>query len=71
MVVYILHQALGELVIKRVLAAYELEQLESGWMFFAVNLFVFAVIALVCLLLDQVKKRYPPKNIALQVLIGR
>ncbi len=71
MMVYILHQAIGELALKPILALNDVEQLESGWMFLAINLFVFAIITLVCMGLDAVKRRWPPTNIALQVLIGR
>lgn len=71
MLVYILHQALGDRVLSPIIEAAGLEQLDSGFLFAVANIAVIAAIALLLLLVDLVKRRWRPKYIFLQVIFGR
>jgi uncharacterized membrane protein len=71
MFVYIMHQVLGELVIKPILGNAGLETVDSGWIFLAINIEVFAIIAVLCMMLDVLKRKWPPKNLFVRVLIGQ
>lgn len=71
MLVYILHQALGALVLLPIIESQGLETIDSGPVFTAANLAVIAVIAAVCLAVDRIKRSHPPKSTVMQVLFGR
>jgi uncharacterized membrane protein len=71
MLVYILHQVLGEWGLKQLLGLFGVEQIASGPVFTLAVLTVIAVIALVCRALTHWKHRHPVRSVVLQVLIGK
>lgn len=71
MMVYILHQALGALVLAPIIDASGAESIDSGIVFTLANLAVIAVIAAVCYGIGMLKHRHPPRSTVIQVLIGR
>jgi uncharacterized membrane protein len=70
MLIYLLHQALGALALKPLIAMSGAETIANGWVFFLANLCVFAIISLICGLIELLKKKYPPRNVLLTVLFG-
>ena len=71
MLVYILHQVMGVTVVSRLPSFWNAELIDSGPVFTGATIGVLVVIAGICLLFDQLKKRYRPRNVVLQVLIGK
>ena len=71
MMVYILHQALGSLVLEPMISSSGMEAIESGAVFTLANFSVLAVIALICLLIDRIKLRWPPTSTYARILLGR
>ncbi len=71
MLVYILHQVIGDEVLLPLLESRGLEQMESGFLFTLVNLAVIGAIAIFGLLVSLYKRRFPPRLLLLRILIGR
>ena len=70
MLIYLLHQSLGALALKPLIALSGAETIASGWVFFLANVSMFVVISLICWLIELLKKKYTPKNVVLTVLFG-
>jgi uncharacterized membrane protein len=71
MFVYILHQALGEYGLKPVLAQAGMEKVSDAYAFLAINILMFVIIAFLCKMVDLVKKGHPPRNVVLQIILGK
>ena len=71
MFVYILHQAVGEYGLKPVLAQAGMEKVSDAYAFLAINLLMFVTVAFLCKMVDLVKKTHPPRNVVLQVILGK
>jgi uncharacterized membrane protein len=71
MFVYILHQALGEYGLKPVLAQAGMEKVSDAYAFLAINLLMFVIVAFLCKMVDLIKKTHPPRNVVLQVILGK
>jgi uncharacterized membrane protein len=71
MMVYILHQAMGALIIEPWIASMGLEAIDSGMVFTGVNIAVLAGIALICFGIDRIKLRRPPQSTYARILFGR
>ena len=71
MFVYILHQALGEYGLKPVLAQAGMERISDAYAFLAINILMFVIIAFLCKMVDLAKKGHPPRNVVLQIILGK
>jgi uncharacterized membrane protein len=71
MLVYILHQALGEYGLKAVLAQAGMEKVSDAYAFLAINILMFVIIAFLCKMVDLIKKTHPPRNVVLQIILGK
>ena len=71
MLVYISHQALGEYGLKPLLAGVNVERISDPYAFLAINLFMFVIVAVLCKIADLIKKAYPPRNVFLQIILGK
>jgi uncharacterized membrane protein len=71
MFVYILHQALGEYGLKPVLAGAGVERVSDAYSFFVINIFMFVIIAIMCKVTDLIKKARPPRNVFVQIILGK
>jgi uncharacterized membrane protein len=70
MLIYLLHQSLGALCLKPIIGMYGAENITNGWLFVLANLAVFAVVSIICYLVELLKQRYHPKHVFLTVLFG-
>ncbi|MBP1745850.1 MAG: hypothetical protein H6Q54_465 [Deltaproteobacteria bacterium] len=71
MLVYISHQVLGEYGLKPLLAWAGVEQVFSDYLFVVINLVMFIVVAALCKLADLAKRAHPPRNVFLQIIVGK
>jgi uncharacterized membrane protein len=71
MLVYILHQALGECGLKPVLAWVGAERVTDAYTFLVINIFMFMIVAAMCKMADLVKKAHPPRKVFLQIILGK
>jgi uncharacterized membrane protein len=71
MLVYILHQALGEYALKPVLAWAGVEKVSDAYAFLLIIILMFLIVALMCKIADRIKKAHPPRNVFLQVILGK
>ena len=70
MLVYILHQALGEYGLKPVLAWAGVERVSDAYTFLVINIFMFVIVAVMCEMADLIKKAHPPRNVFLKIILG-
>ena len=71
MLVYISHQALGEYGLKPLLAQAGVEQVSADYLFIVINVIMFIVVAVLCKLADLGKRAHPPRNVFLQIILGK
>jgi len=71
MLIYVLHSLWAAIVIRGTLGLYDLEEMESGYVFTAVTIASMAVFVLACRLIGLLKTIYTPRWLPLQVIIGR
>ena len=71
MLVYISHQALGEYGLKPVLAWAGVERVSVWYLFILINVFMFFIIVILCKTADLIKRAYPPRNIFVQIILGK
>ena len=71
MLVYILHQALGEYGLKPALAQAGMEKVSDAYPFLMINILMFVIVAFLCKMGDLVKKGHPPRNVVLQIILGK
>ena len=71
MLVYILHQALGEYGLKPLLTRTGGEQVSADYLFIVINVSMFIIVAVLCKLADLVKRVHPPRNIFVQIILGK
>jgi fucose 4-O-acetylase-like acetyltransferase len=71
MLVYVLHQAIGRYVIKNLLDWHGVGAIESIAIFLMAVLLTLCAIAAACGAISVLKRRYHPRSVFLQVLIGR
>ena len=71
MLVYILHQALGECGLKPVLAWVGVERVTDAYTFLVINIFMFMIVAVMCKMADLIKNAHPPRNVFLQIILGK
>ena len=71
MLVYILHQALGEYGLKPALAQAGMEKVSDAYPFLVINILMFVIVAFLCEIADLVKKGHPPRNVVLQIILGK
>ena len=71
MFVYILHQVLGEYGLKPVLAQAGMERVSDAYPFLVINILMFVIVAFLCRMADLVKKGHPPRNVILQIILGK
>ena len=71
MLVYILHQALGEYGLKPFLAWVGIERVSDAYIFLVINILMFVIVAVMCKMADRIKKAHPPRNVLLQIILGK
>jgi hypothetical protein len=71
MLVYISHQALAEYGLKPVLLWTKIEQITDDYIFVAINILIFVIVAALCAIADLIKKAHPPRNVFLQIILGK
>jgi uncharacterized membrane protein YcfT len=71
MLVYISHQALAEYGLKPLLAWMTVERIGDNYIFVVINVLIFLIVAALCALADLIKKAHPPRNVFLQVILGK
>jgi uncharacterized membrane protein len=71
MLVYISHQALGEYGLKPLLAGMNLERVSDAYAFLVINILIFVIVAVLCKIADLIKKAHPPRNVFLQIILGK
>jgi len=71
MLVYIAHQAFGEYGLKPLLARAGVERVSSDYLFIVICVLMFIAVAVLCKLADLVKRAHPPRNVFLQIILGK
>jgi uncharacterized membrane protein len=71
MLVYILHQVLGEYGLKPVLAQAGMERVSDAYPFLVINILMFVIVAFLCEMADLLKKGHPPRNVVVQIILGK
>jgi uncharacterized membrane protein len=71
MFIYISHQVVGEYGLKPVLGWAGVEQVSDAYAFLAIIALVFVIVAVLCKMADLIKKSHPPRNVVLQIILGK